>query len=73
VIGADNLDSTGQNTFGFGRLREDPTWFELDHMQRKHFDAVKSLNEYLREEYHNVAELMWKSGQDKFYGELPKR
>jgi len=73
LIGADIMDSTSQNTFGFGRLKEEKTWFELDHIQRKHFDAVKTFNEYLREEYHNVAELMWKSGQNKFYGELPQR
>ncbi len=73
MIGADILDSTSQNTFGFGRLKEENTWFELDRLQRKHFDAVQSMNHYLREEYHNVAELMWRSGRDKFYGDLPKR
>ena len=41
VIGADIMDSTSQNTMGFGRLKEERTWFELDHVQRKHFDAVK--------------------------------
>ena len=35
------MDSTSQNTMGFGRLKEERTWFELDHVQRKHFDAVK--------------------------------
>ena len=73
VIGADIMDSTSQSTLGFGRLKEEKTWFELDHAQRKHFDAVKTFNEYLREEYHNVAELMWRSGQNRFYGDLPQR
>ena len=41
MIGADIMDSTSQNTMGFGRLKEEKTWFELDHIQRKHFDAVK--------------------------------
>lgn len=41
MIGADIMDSTSQNTMGFGRLKEERTWFELDHVQRKHFDAVK--------------------------------
>ena len=40
-IGADVLDSTNQNTFSYGRLREDPAWFELDTFQRKHFESVK--------------------------------
>ena len=73
VIGADILDSTNQNTFSFGRLKEDPTWFELDHLQRKHFDAIQMFNGYLREEYHAVQDLMWKSGQDSFYGDIPQR
>ena len=41
MIRADIMDSTSQNTMGFGRLKEERTWFELDHVQRKHFDAVK--------------------------------
>ena len=48
VIGADILDSTNQNTFTFGRLKEEPTWFELDRIQRNHFEAVQTFNEYLR-------------------------
>lgn len=67
------MDSTNQNTFSFGRLKEDPTWFELDRLQRQHFDAVKTFNEYLREEYHSISDLMWKSGQSNFYGDLPER
>ena len=35
--------------------------------------SMQTFNEYLREEYHNVAELMWRSGQNKFYGDLPQR
>ena len=73
VIGADILDSTNQNTFSFGRLKEEPTWFELETAQRSHFEAVKGLNEYLREEYHAIQDLVWNSGQSRFYGDLPKR
>ena len=40
VIGADILDKTNQNAFTFGRLREEPTWWELDTAQRIHFDEV---------------------------------
>ena len=72
-IGADILDSTNQNTFSFGRLQEDDTWFELDSIQRQHFNSVRDFNEYLREEYHAVQDLMWRSGQSSFYGDLPQR
>ena len=34
VIGADILDKTGQNAYSFGRLKEEPTWWELDSNQR---------------------------------------
>ena len=73
AIGADILDSTYQNTFSFGRLKEEPTWFELDRLQRKHFDSIKTFNEYLREEYHSLQDLLWNSGQSSLFGELPKR
>ena len=73
AIGADVLDSTYQNTFSFGRLKEEPTWFELDHIQRKHFESIQTFNEYLREEYHGLQELLWKSGQSYLFGDLPKR
>jgi hypothetical protein len=73
AIGADILDSTYQNTFSFGRLKEEPTWFELDRLQRKHFESIKTFNEYLREEYHSLQDLLWNSGQSSLFGELPKR
>ena len=73
VIGADILDSTNQNTFSFGRLKEEPTWFELDHVQRRHFDAIQTFNEYLREEYHAIQDLLWRSGGGSMYGSLPER
>eukprot|EP00093_Oithona_nana_P009997 09997.XXX_278508_277250_1 [CDS] Oithona nana genome sequencing. len=72
-MGADILDSTNQNTFTFGRLKEENTWFELDHLQRQHFDSIKMFNAYLREEFHAIHHLLWKSGSNALYGELPDR
>ena len=72
-IGADILDSTNQNTFTFGRLKEENTWFELDRLQRTHFDSIKMFNAYLREEFHAIHHLLWKSGSNALYGELPER
>jgi len=72
-IGADVLDSTNQNTFTYGRLREDPAWFQLDRLQRKHFDSIQMFNEYFREEYHLVQDLMWNYGDKAILGPLPDR
>lgn len=72
-LGADILDSTNQNLMGFEPLSEEDTWWELSTDQRLHFDALKHMNSYLREEYHAIHELLWKSNQVAFMGEPPKR
>jgi len=73
LIGADILDKTNQNAFTFGRLREEPTWWELDSAQRIHFEEVQRLNQYLREEYHQLQDVLWKSGFSRLYADLPER
>jgi len=72
-IGADVVDSTNQNTFSYGRLREEPAWFQLDTFQRKHFDSIQIFNEYIREEYHVLQDLLWNSGHKTILGSLPER
>jgi len=73
LIGADILDKTNQNAYSFGRLREEPTWWELEEAQRIHFDEVQRLNQYLREEYHQLQEVLWQSGFSRLYADLPER
>ena len=73
MIGADILDKTNQNAFSFGRLKEENTWFELDSVQRLHFDEIQRLNQYLREEYHQLQDFLWKSGYTTLYGKIPER
>lgn len=73
VIGADILDSTGQNVLQFGSLEQEDTWFELSPQQRLHFDGMRQVNSYLREEFHAVQELLWRSGQATLFGDMPKR
>jgi len=73
LIGADILDKTNQNAFTFGRLREEPTWWELDPAQRIHFEEVQRLNQYLREEYHQLQDILWTSGYSRLYADLPER
>ncbi|XP_076635738.1 endoplasmic reticulum-Golgi intermediate compartment protein 2 [Colletes latitarsis] len=72
-IGADVLDSTNQNMKGHQTLEEEDTWWELTQEQRSHFKALKHMNSYLREEYHAIHELLWKSNQVTLYSEMPKR
>lgn len=73
LIGADILDKTNTNAYTFGRLREEPTWWELEEAQRIHFDEVQRLNQYLREEYHQLQDVLWKSGFSKLYSDMPAR
>ncbi|XP_043676686.1 endoplasmic reticulum-Golgi intermediate compartment protein 2 isoform X3 [Vespula pensylvanica] len=72
-IGADILDSTNQNLVGYDTLEEEDTWWELSLEQRSHFEALKHMNSYLREEYHAIHELLWKSNQITLHSEMPKR
>lgn len=72
-ISADVLDSTNQNMIGHESLEQEDTWWELTQEQRSHFEALKDVNSYLREEYHAIHELLWKSNQVTLYSEMPKR
>ncbi|XP_022920241.1 endoplasmic reticulum-Golgi intermediate compartment protein 2 [Onthophagus taurus] len=72
-IGADILDSTNQNAFKFGSLEEEDTWFELSPNQRRQFDNEQHFNSYLREEYHAVKDVLWKSRYMSNSGSLPPR
>lgn len=73
-IGADVLDSTNQNLLTLDTLHEEDTWWELTPDQRAHFEALKHVNSYFREEYHAIHELLWNSKQFMFSsGEMPKR
>lgn len=58
AIGADIADSTNQ--YGFGEIQEIDTWWELDESQQAYFDYMKSVNTYLREQYHSIAHVIFK-------------
>lgn len=61
-IGADVLDQTGQDTFSFGQLSMDDTYYELSPRQKQFVEITKQVNQYMRNEYHAIQELMWLSG-----------
>ncbi|KAJ9598088.1 hypothetical protein L9F63_026807, partial [Diploptera punctata] len=71
AIGADILDSTGQNVLR--SLEQEETWFELTPKQRLYFDGMRQVNSYLREEFHAIQELLWRSGQSTLFGDMPAR
>lgn len=73
VIGADVLDTTGQNVLSFGHLKEEDTWFELSPHQRKHFVKAQQLNGMLREKAHGMQQLLWKGGYETIFGDIPAR
>ncbi|XP_014676767.1 PREDICTED: endoplasmic reticulum-Golgi intermediate compartment protein 2-like, partial [Priapulus caudatus] len=73
MIGADILDLTYQNAASFGRLKEELTYFELSKNQRAYWDMIRSINGYIKEEYHAVHKLLWKTGYVQFPNRLPER
>lgn len=73
TIGADILDNTNQNVFSFGVLEEEDTWWELCPSQRMHFTYMQQLNGYLREEYHSIADVLYKGSMQETIFTLPKR
>lgn len=72
-IGADVLDTTGQSVVSFGKLKEEDTWFELSPRQRSHFEAAQRLNSMLRNNSHSLQQLLWKSGYQSLFGDMPSR
>lgn len=43
----------------FGELKSDDTWWEMTKEQQLHFDQMRDINEYLREEYHSMKDILW--------------
>lgn len=73
AIGADILDSTNQNTYSFGQLEEEDTWWEMSLEQKQHFEYMQHLNRYLSEEYHSIAEVLYKVEKPFDYLPMPER
>lgn len=72
IIGADILDVTNQPTATFGQLQQEPAMFELTKSQRIHWDTMQHVNTYIREEFHGLQNLLWKSGYTNLFGNVPK-
>ncbi|XP_070200063.1 endoplasmic reticulum-Golgi intermediate compartment protein 2-like isoform X2 [Littorina saxatilis] len=72
-IGADILDQTGQDVFSYGKLKEEPVYFELSPKQQEYLKFTQEVNDYLRQEYHALQDLMWRSDKPTFRGAMPPR
>ena len=73
VIGADILDQTGQDTFSYGKLEMTNVPYELTPKQKHFYEITRHVNQYMREEYHAVQELLWLSGHSSILGGMPER
>lgn len=71
-IGADILDQTGQDTYSFGKLELQNTPYELTPKQKRFHEITRHMNQYMREEYHAVQELLWLSGHSPMIGGMPE-
>lgn len=72
-VGADVLDMTGEQVMTFGELELEDTWWTLDPEQQIHFEGVQRVNSYLRDQFHSIHELLWRSGYTNIFGDMPQR
>ena len=60
AIGADVIDPTNQNNaYTYGQLIEEQVWFELTPQQSIHWNTIKDLNAYLRDEHYRLRDVLW--------------
>ncbi|RWS22183.1 endoplasmic reticulum-Golgi intermediate compartment protein 2-like protein [Leptotrombidium deliense] len=61
IIGSDIIDTTNtNNAYVYGRLIEEPAYFELTRTQRVHWNAMRDVNNYLRNVHHSIRDFLWK-------------
>ncbi|CAI9726119.1 Hypothetical predicted protein [Octopus vulgaris] len=59
TVGADCLDITGQDVQAFGQLQQDDAYFDLTPQQQHYHNTLQEFNQYLREDYHAIQEVLW--------------
>ncbi|XP_064634908.1 endoplasmic reticulum-Golgi intermediate compartment protein 2-like isoform X2 [Lineus longissimus] len=72
LLGADVVDLTGANAESFGSLKEEPAYFELSPLQRQYQQTIQHVNNYIRQEYAAMHEILWKTGYGGMSG-MPAR
>lgn len=62
-IGADVLDVTNENVLlTSSTLEEEETFFELSPNQRNYYLMMQRYSAYLKDQYHSLHKLLWKTG-----------
>ena len=57
----------------FGQLQDEDTWFELSPRQQSHFRSAQLMNAALSDGSHSIQQLLWKSGYEQIFGNMPDR
>ncbi|XP_030568774.1 endoplasmic reticulum-Golgi intermediate compartment protein 2 [Drosophila novamexicana] len=60
LSGVDLMDETQQDVFAYGTLQREGVWWQMSDADRRHFKSMQMTNHYLREEYHSVADILFK-------------
>ena len=50
---------TGQDVQAFGQLQQDDAYFDLTPAQQQYQNMIQEFNQYLREDYHAIQEVLW--------------
>ncbi|KAH8245335.1 hypothetical protein KR032_009092 [Drosophila birchii] len=60
LSGIDLMDETQQDVFAYGTLQREGVWWQMSDHDRVQFQAIQLQNHYLREEFHSVADVLFK-------------
>ncbi|TDG40856.1 hypothetical protein AWZ03_012719 [Drosophila navojoa] len=60
LSGVDLMDETQLDVFAYGTLQREGVWWQMSDADRRHFQSMQMTNHYLREEYHSVADILFK-------------
>ncbi|XP_060665769.1 endoplasmic reticulum-Golgi intermediate compartment protein 2 [Drosophila nasuta] len=60
LSGVDLMDETQQDVFAYGTLQREGVWWQMSESDRRQFQSMQLTNHYLREEYHSVADILFK-------------
>uniref|UniRef100_W8C1V5 Endoplasmic reticulum-Golgi intermediate compartment protein 2 n=1 Tax=Ceratitis capitata TaxID=7213 RepID=W8C1V5_CERCA len=60
LSGVDLMDETQQDVFAYGTLQREGAWWVLPEEERLQYERMQHMNTFLREEYHSVADILFK-------------
>lgn len=60
LSGVDLMDETQQDVFSYGTLQREDTFWKMSEEEKSNFELVQHMNVFLREEYHSVADILFK-------------